>query len=300
MLKTQLRLLLILTLLPLTSFALNAPVVTITCEQTGDSVDVTLNWDLIPGATLYYIYSHATDPYGEYELGDCIDLPPYEGRTVERQFFHVIAGSPTLPPAGFTFVPAGTFMMGDDEDGVYYTSPAHQITLTRDFYLSTCHVTNQDYMEAVQWAYDNGFVTATEVSVLGETTGELLDLDAEACEITFSAGVFGLRESPSTYAQGAYPTGYDPADHPVKEVSWFGAACYCDWISIQDDLEPYYVDNWDQSITHDPYTSPGYRLPTEAEWEYAASYADERLYPWGAEVPDCSYAYFSPDGYCVG
>ena len=49
--------------------------------------------------------------------------------------------------------------------------------------------------------------------------------DNEHCEIRFDgAGTFYLRESPSSYAQNAYPGGHDPSDHPAKEVTWYGAA----------------------------------------------------------------------------
>lgn len=202
---------------------------------------------------------------------------------------------------GMILVPAGSFMMGD---GAAACGQAERdVTLTRDFYLGEHEVTDQEYMEALQWAYDHGYVTATVSSVsdgLDGSTVELLDLDSSyGCEIQFDgAGTFYLRESPSAHAQSAYPSGYDPADHPVKVVTWYGAARYCDWLSLQADLPRAYEHSgdWLFSMGH-PYDVAGYRLPTDAEWEYAGQWDDERIYPWGDEPPDCTRANYSG---CVG
>jgi len=205
-----------------------------------------------------------------------------------------------VPP--MVLVPAGTFFMGD---GVAYCGQdEHQVTLTRDFLIGQYEVTNEQYLDAAQWAYHHGHVSATSGCVRDNLDGrneELLDLDDDDCEIQFSGGLFSLRESPSVEAQAAYPGGYDPTDHPVKEVSWYGAVRYCDWLSMQEGLPRAYEHSGDWSCNGgDPYGASGYRLPTDAEWEYAAQYDDERIYPWGNEAPDCSRANFYHTNFCVG
>lgn len=150
------------------------------------------------------------------------------------------------------FVPDGTFMMGStlaeidsavERCADLYAaenvcrksfedeSPQHEVTLS-SFWIDQTEVTNLQF---------SAFLKENGNQMEGDVTW--LNMDDPDVQIVLE----GIEFVPKI--------GFE--DHPVTNVSWYGASAYCQWV---------------EGI-----------LPSEAQWEYAARGDDGRIYPWGNE-----------------
>ena len=133
-----------------------------------------------------------------------------------------------------TLIPAGTFTMGSpatEAERLTNEGPQHSVKISQAFYMGVYEVTQGEY-ESVTGTNPSSFST-----VSGQNTSKF----------------------------------------PVEGVSWFDAIEFCNKLSVKDSLTPYYSltnatrgSGSIQSATVSPTSGNGYRLPTEAEWEYAA------------------------------
>ena len=88
---------------------------------------------------------------------------------------------------------------------------------------------------------------------------------------------------------GKNPSRRKNPKNPVEQVTWTAAARFCNARSLQEGLTPCYDTNtWECS-----FSATGYRLPTEAEWEYACRAGSTAQYYFGDNPEELkSYAWF--------
>ncbi|MGW0705593.1 formylglycine-generating enzyme family protein [Streptomyces sp. NPDC002643] len=175
------------------------------------------------------------------------------------------AAEKAQPPRPPLALPGGRFLMGTEDEVGYPADgegPVREVELS-PFRISATTVTNAQFAEFVD---ATGYATEAERFDFSFVFEGFLpaELRAVSPRVPGTPWWRGVRGATWRHPEGPGSTVDTILDHPVVHVSWNDAQAYCAW--------------------------SGTRLPTEAEWEYAARGGlEQKRYPWGDDLaPDGS------------